>query len=202
MRPRTGLDPSTCPGCCPAAHPKVRASRHHATVRRPEVGSAVAIGFKVRPLTVEQNHLAGTLAEALRALGGVVLVINRDDKLAQAASLYRRRFDGKAGQFGSQRSAAQAQASAATRHAAEFGAGAAAGGGSGPDGAGGNPWAAVAGGGASGGGGDASVIPVHEMGKMLEHRETQVCADRVALARRSRRALRGLALAACHSPRV
>ena len=64
-----------------------------------EVPSAVAIGFKVRPLTVEANGLAGTLRAMLEAQGGVVLVINRQDKLAQAVSLYRRRFEGRAGQF-------------------------------------------------------------------------------------------------------
>ena len=39
---------------------------------------------QVRPLNIEENFLFGTLRDALREMGGVVLVINRQDKLAQA----------------------------------------------------------------------------------------------------------------------
>ena len=96
---------------------------HHAplTVRTPsqtEVTRARAIGFKVRPLTIESNHLDGTLRHALQAQDGVVLTINRRDKLAQAVSLYRRRFDGKVNQFAS-RAPVTERALAAARWAAE-----------------------------------------------------------------------------------
>ena len=73
--------------------PKVHPAK--LTVRTPqqqEVLGASAVGFKVRPLTLESNRLVPTLKEALEALGGVVLIINRQDKLRQAISLYRRRF--------------------------------------------------------------------------------------------------------------
>ena len=77
---------------------------HHAplTVRMPlesEVKGAAAVGIKVRPSTITDNRLAGTLKEALYSLGGVVLVINRRSKLEQSVSLYRRRFEGRASQF-------------------------------------------------------------------------------------------------------
>ena len=154
------------------------------TVRLPahsEVASAAAIGFKVRPQTVEANALAATLAEALAKLNGKVLVINRRDKLAQAVSLYRRRYEGKAGQFLAQQPA-KAASGAAARLQAELREGdpngtaasspALAAAASGPEGAGGNPWAA---GGSGGGGGAAgkSAISPSDVGKMLDHREAQ-----------------------------
>ena len=48
-----------------------------------EVTEATAVGFKVRPLTLETNKLMPTIKAALSALGGVVIVVNRKDKLRQ-----------------------------------------------------------------------------------------------------------------------
>ena len=152
---------------------KLDPAKHHAplTVRTPtqaEVARATAVGFKVRPQTVAENYLNATLKEALRSLDGVVLVINRNDKLAQAVSLYRRRFDGKAGQFAAQKSIQQAHAAAAARRVAEFADL------SNSSSEGGGPIITTAAASTStSSASSASVIPLRELEKMLEHREAQ-----------------------------
>ena len=80
----------------PAVHQKAPL-----TVRTPlpaEVLGARAVGFKVRPATILTNRLGATLRDALLAMGGKVVVINRRNRVEQAISLYRRRVQGK-GQF-------------------------------------------------------------------------------------------------------
>lgn len=148
---------------------KLNPAVHHAplTVRMPteaEVRRASAVGFKVRPSTIADNHLAGTLKQALQSLGGVVIVINRRSKLEQSVSLFRRRFEGKANQFGV---AGVAKPSAPT--------GAAGAQGGGPDGPGGNPWAGFIGSASSAGGSgsEASVINAADLTKLFERRQAQ-----------------------------
>ena len=114
----------------------------------------------------------------------VVLVINRHDKLAQAVSLYRRRFDGKSGQFAAPRTAEHANAAAATRRAIEFADMNASSSAESDDGRAGNPWASTSigskGGTGSGSGSivdsSASIISQRDLEKMLDHRESQVKA--------------------------
>ena len=153
---------------------KLDPSVHHAplTVRMPtehEVEGASAVGFKVRPATITENQLAGTLKHALSSLGGVVLVINRRSKLEQAVSLYRRRFEGKANQFGGGGQSTLTATTASSTHASGTPTHA----GGGPDGPGGNPWATARIPSSHAASTAASVISTAEMSKLLDHRGAQ-----------------------------
>ena len=126
------------------------------SVTRGEAAHAAAIGFKVRPLTVETNQLAPTLRGALHALGGVVLTVNRRDKLRQSVSLFRRRFEGRSGQFGQP---ANGQGTSVGLSGVSIG-----------DSASPHARGVV-------GGDNRSVIGVAELSKLLDHRQSQVTSS-------------------------